>query len=335
LINNQELTVSKLNHYVALTIYDDATSSNNPQLRLPEWRRSALETVNNPVAEKVAIAPGGSLSVFSGSRTVLTDGTTAFSIALNPVMSSVYRVTNTAGTAPAFRTSRSLVVSGVLMTLAVNNNATLTVSVGVPTFGAVQVGDIIFIPGTATGDAALLSPFSPVNVGLWVAIGVSTTQLTLIRPTGVSFSGISEAVTPTANTQFIAYSAAGVQVGDSLEISAGFSSVTQTTFKVSSVTPSWVEFLSSTPLPLETGILPTASGMTFYTSAKRYIRIEVDQETIIKLNGDTGNSNRVTPRTAGTSDGFGWIEKWGLSWQLVITNRSTTSTLNATVITAE
>lgn len=312
---------------------DGETATQNPKRRFVDWSRHVVGVqVDQPSVREYIAQPGELLSVFSGTRSTSIDGTTAFTLTLNPVASSTYRMTNSAGTAPAFRTARAFNPSGVLHTLTVNNNATLEMQIGAGNFNA-QVGDTVFIPHTTTGDAA--SPFNVLNVGFWIVIGATTTKLVLQRRVGTGFSGVSEAVTPSANSQLLIFSAAGVQTGDTLEISAGFANPTQKAFQVGEVTPSWVEFVSTSPLPLETGIIPTASGLTFYFDSKRFLRLEVDQDAVVRLNGDTGNTNRLSPRVPGDQESVAHFEKWGPVWDLKVLNRSTTSSMVVTVISAE
>jgi hypothetical protein len=320
-------------HSSHLIYGDTQVVTANPKRVYVDWSRHHNSVqVERPESKSFVVEPGQSLSLFSGSRSTAIDGTTAFALTLNPALASVYRLTATGGAAPAFRTARSFSPSGVALTLTVNNNATLELSMGSGTFNA-QVGDTVLLPGTTTGDSA--SPFSPLNVGLWIVVGATTTKLTLVRPVGTDFQGVGEVVTPSTNAQLLIYSAAGVQVGDKVEISAGFSSVTQQAFLVSAVTPSWIEFTSTQALPLETGITPGAAGMTFYTSVKRFVRVEVDQEAVLRFNGDTGNTNRLAPRVAGDADQMAHLEKWGPTWQLVVVNRSTTASMVVNTISAE
>lgn len=326
--------MSILNNSSALVVYEDSSSTNNPFQRYIDWRRNATNiTVSDPLNQRLALAPSATATVFSGTRATAIDGTSAFAVTLNPAYSTVYRITNTGGTAPAFRTSRALTLSGATITVAVNNNATATFTTSTGSFSACQVGDVVFVPCVATGDSANI--FSETNGGLWTVLAVSSTVLNLARLSGGLFEGVAEVVVLASNIQLQAFSSGGVQVGDTLEISAGFSSVSQKSFIVSAINPSWVEFSSSEALPLETGILPTASGMTFYSSAKRFLRIESDQELVVRFNGDTGNTNRITPRTVGDSNGFGWNEKWGNVWSLEIVNRSKSTAANVVVISAE
>jgi len=326
--------MSILTHSTALAIYEDTDATNNPLEGLQEWRKSHSNiTVSKPSVSKHTAIPQSTLTVFNGTRSTSINGTSAFSLTLNTAAASVYRATNTAGTAAAFRTNRNVAVAAVALTVAINNNATATFTAGVPTFGACQVGDVLFIKSVATGDTA--SPFNTDNTGLWTVLAASTTVLTVTRPPGSSFGGVAEAVTPAANSEFIVYSATGVQVGDSLDISAGFSSVTQKTFVLTAVTPSWVEFFSSEALPLEAGVLPTATGMIFYSAAKRWLRVEADQDCVLRLNGNSNNTLKLSPRAAGSKSTVAWFDSWGTFWSLDVVNSSKTSNLTLLVSSVE
>jgi hypothetical protein len=329
--------VSLLNSLSTVNIYDDATATNNPQQRFIDWKRNVLSiSVTNPSMSRVKLLPGQTLNIFTGAQATSIDNTSLFSIALNPYLTSTYRITNTSGTAPVFRTARTVAVSGVLVTIAINNNATATFTAGSAIFGAVQTGDTLFLPTTLTGDASLLSPFSVVNGGLWTIIGVSTTQLTAVRQTGVAFSGVAEAQTPITDTQFQVFSSDLVQVGSTVEISSGFSAVTRKAYVITAVTPSWIEFISTSALPLETGVAPTATGLVIYSKTKRFLRVEVDQQAVLRLNGDTGSSLRLDTITSSIGSQVGWFEKGpGPCWQLDVVNRSTTNPLNIVIMSAE
>lgn len=237
------------------------------------------------------------------------------------------------GAPAALRTLRSFNSSGVPITFTINNNATADVTIGSGNFNA-TVGDNVWVPGPTTGD--MPTPFNVLNQGLWVVISASTTKISLTRLAGMAFSGVSETQTPTSNSQFIIFSSAGVQVGDSVDISAGFSLVTQATYIVTSVTPTTFEFVSTNELPLEVGILPGSTGLTFYGSTKRFVRIEVDQEAVVRFNNDTTNNTRLSPLSAGDPEQVAWIEKaFGPTWQLVIVNRSPSQVLNVNYISVE
>ncbi len=308
-----------------------------------DWRRTVpATTVKNPVETQYVIQPGASQIIFQGNRTIGIDGTSAFQIALNAFNSSVYRISNTGGTAPVFRTDRGLNLTGDSVTWSINNNASATVTVVAQNFSAVVIGDNVWVPSTLTGDQSLSSPFSATNGGLWVVIGKASggtpKTITLIRPPGQAFSGMAEVQTVTAQAQFVVFSAAGVQIGDTLEISSGFSVVTQSSYTVTNVLPSFIEIASTISLPLETGILPTASGIVFYLSNKRFLRLETDTEIAVRFNGLVGGSDqsiRVSPRVISDPNNVGWAEKWGVTWAMEVQNRSRTGSATVIVFSCE
>lgn len=326
---------ANLNVTTKITAFADPTISSNPRLKFVDWTRdvSGIE-VSDPKSEAHQIDAGSTKTIFNGVRTTTLDGTSAFSISLLAVdTASRYRIAFTGGTNPTLRTGRALTPNGMLLTFVANANATLTVGSSAPLFGAVVAGDYVFIPHTTTGDSA--NVINVINAGYWqVLAATSTTSITLVRLVGETFSGISEAVTITANSQFVAYSSAGVQIGDSVDISAGFNFATQKTFEVVAVTDSFFEIVSSSPLAAETGILPGAAGMIFYTDTKLFLYIEASQDIAVRLNGDTGNTQRVSPVDASDPLRPGMYMKWGPVFSLVVVNRSSVP-VNVMIIHAE
>ena len=334
-----------LNDSASVVIYDDPTATSNPQFRYVDWRRQISNwSVNNPLNKQVVIPPGTSQVIFNGSRITTIDNTTTFSISLNPISSTTYRISYTSGTVPGFRTDRGLNLTGDTVTLAVNNNSTLTVTVVTNNFSSVLIGDQIWIPGVATGDASLNSPFNPLNVGLWTVIakasGGTPKTITLTRLSGTAFSGTSETQSPTSAAQFVAFSSAGVQIGDTLNISSGFSPVTQSNggYNVSNVTSTFVEFKTSLNLPLETGIQPGATGLVFYTVNKNFLKIETDQPAALRFNAQVGGGDTncsVQPRVVGDPNSVSVFTKTGPCYALEIQNLSPTFPLTAIIISAE
>jgi hypothetical protein len=325
--------MSSLNITTLVTAYSDPLSASAPLRKNFDWNRStqALQ-VTNPISTSYTIPGSQSLTVFSTVEATGIDGTTAFAVTLSPLSVNIYRFTSTAGTSPAFRTSRSINVATHAVTVIVNTNASATFNVAGGAYTGVVAGDIVFIPGLTTGDVA--GAFNALNEGFWVVNGVlSSTSLNLVRPSGVTFTVYGQVVTPAAG-QFLAFSSAGVQTGDSVQITAGFALTTQSTFIVGNVTPLWFEVVSAVALPLETGILPTASGMLFYSAAKRWFRVEADQLTTVKVNGDTSSFNQVMPIVAGDPAFVGWFDKWGPAFQLVLVNKSLVN-CNVTVFSCE
>lgn len=323
-----------LNLNAKLLAFYDKNVNSNPKLKPIDWdRQDCGIDVLNPVTTSYQLAVGATQTVLSGARTTTIDGTTTFSNTLLSISASTYRIAATSGTAPGFRTGRGLTLSGATVTFAVqaNNLVTLTVSGG--SFAAVLSGDTIFCPNTTTGDTA--SPLSVLNSGTWQVLSkLSGTSLVITRLSGDTFEGVSESILLTGNTQLIAYSSDNVQIGDTVIISNGFSVVTQKDFIVTEVTDSFIQFESSLALPNEVGIQPGNAGMVFYTANKRMLYLEADQECVVRINGDTGNYQRVSPIEPGNIDRPGMFLKWGSVFALTVVNKST-AVLNLLVITAE
>ncbi len=314
--------------------YADVGVTSNPMRKYADWAVQRSYKVANPKTEPYTVDPGATLTVFNGSRTMATDGTTQFTLTLSPLASTRYRFTFSAGTDPVLRTARALALATKTVTVTVNNNLTVTMASLVGDWTAVQVGDTVFIPGTTTGDAA--APFNPLNVGYWTVIAVAGdgSSVQLARPTGTSFIGYAEAVVVASNAQVLAYSAAGVQVGDKVRISAGFVAPVLGTYQVIAVTDKWFEITATAPLPTGVSALPGASGIQFFASAKRYMRVEGDQSFVLRGNGDVGSLNQVDPWAPADAEQTGWDEKCGPVWSAVIVNLSSTQ-LNLIVISAE
>jgi hypothetical protein len=317
----------------ALSFNDDAANS-NPTQKPIDWSRTLSSIpVENAGTLPVPVEPGATVTVFNGSRTTLIDNTTQFSLALSPSDGNRYRITWTGGTAPGFRTDRNVATSGTALTFTVNANQTTTVTAasGTP-FSSVQVGDTVFIPGVSTGDAA--SPFNALNEGYWNVLSVSGATVTLSRLAGEVFAGFAQVVTPSANSYFQAFSSTGVQVGDTVEISNGFSASAQHAYDLVAVNPAWIEFQSTAPLGAQTGISPTAAGLVIYTAAKRYVYVETDQEVVLRMNGDAGNSCRLEPIIPGDKKFVGVFMKLGHVWRLDVVSRSS-ARANCVVLSAE
>lgn len=322
--------MSALLNLLSLTLaHGDAKANENPSLRYFHWKRDLMGIpVTNPKTEGLTLDPGQEKLVFSGVRATSLDATTQFTVSLSPLDPSRYRFTFSAGTDPVLRTDRGLALSGVALTLTANANGTLTMAAGAGTpFAAVVAGDTVFVPGVSTGDASI--GFNSINEGSWKVLSASGASLTLSRPSS-EFGAVSEAVTPSTNG-VLAFSVAGVQAGDKADLSAGFDFMG--TFPVLAVTSKWFEVTSTSPLVAATGT-PGVAGLAFYTSAKRFLRIEADQDCVVRVNGDTSNSNRLSPWHAGETGQVAEFVKVGPTWSLSIVNRST-SPLNLTVISAE
>lgn len=315
---------------IQVVAYADSSPGNNPLQRYADWKRDFQQIpVQNPRSDAYQLAIGETRQLFSGVRTMALDGTSAFSVALLTGTKDHYRFTWTGGTNPVFRTNRNVDLSGLNVTVTVLANGTVTMARSTGTFSAVSVGDVVWVPTT---DVGITSPFDLSNRGFWTVLAVSGATLTLER--SGDFDGFGEVVAVTALGQFIVFASSGVQVGDTLEVSAGFASPTQRAFPVVGVTPQYIEVVSNPAVAGETAITPGAAGLIAYTSAKRFLHLEADQECLVLLNGDTGTTSRVSPWIAGDQAKPGVFLKTGPAWSLSVTNRAP-RVLNLTVLSAE
>lgn len=319
--------------------YGDQPPTSQPSLRHVDWIRSiqGLE-IKNPRSESVTIDPSSTLTVFDGSRTLGVNGSTDFLLeaASVPGEDSRYRLTwQGAGTSPAFRTDRAIDCTGATVAWDVDGQtatAELTSSQA-GEFTAVVVGDVVFVPGQSTGDDP--SPFDPANEGEWRVIGKPDNQtLVVARPQGADFSGADDSAVPAAAGELRAWSVAGVQVDDKMTISAGFPAAVQTTFSLVHIRPDLVEFRSTQPMPVGVSAVPGVAGIDVYTRGKRYVRVEVDQECLVRLNGDAGSTQRVQPWVVGDPSLPGEYSKVGPAWSMDLVNLAAVP-MNAVVITAE
>lgn len=326
--------MSLLNLSLAIVAFDDVPSYSNPRRRRPDWQRLMQGIpVERPGITPVTIPPLSTVEVFSGVRTLTANALTDYDLANVPsVSTSRYRLTwGGAGTTPGFRTARAVASSGgnLVLTLNANSTVTATSSLGA-IFGAVAAGDTVFVPGAATGDSG---PFDPLNVGYWTVLAAAAAQLTLGRSAGTVFEGATETVAITDDAEFQVFSAAGVQVGDTVDISAGFALSAQAAYEVVAVTATRLEFESAAPLADETAV-PGTAGLVVYSAAKRFVHVESDQPLAVRYNGDTTDNNRLDPWIPADDSLIGYDSKVGTVYSLALKNRST-QTANVTFISVE
>lgn len=314
--------------------YNDESRTSNPKKTPINWQTSLSNLpFENAGTQPVPLDPGATKTVIDGTRTLTLDNTTAFSLAASSLGTTRYRITFTGGTNPGFRTDRGLTLNTNTLTLTVNPNLTVTVAAGTGTpFSALQVGDTAFIPGTSTGDAA--GPFSSLNEGTWTVLTGGASTIVIARAAGTVFSGTTESVTLSNNTSFIAFASAGVQAGDTLYLSSGFAPSALGAYEILAVTSTWIEFQSILPLGPQTGVEPGTAGFSIFTSSKRFLLIETDQEICVQLNGGTDFTNVISPVIAGHPRFQGVFVKLGPVWKLVVVNQSS-APANVTVASAE
>lgn len=303
--------------------FRDASVTSNPQRRsVDENLQMTGMVVGTPAETPLDLAAGELLTVHDGLRTLGADGTTQFALSISPLSPDRYRLAWTGtGTAPAFRVERAFLTPTVSLTLTLNANLTITVTGAGPSYGTVQVGDQVLIPGAATGDGS--SPFDPRNVGYWDVIGTTGSSLTLARPADQAATGLTETVSVTTATQFLAFAATPVQVGDQIAIVAGFSTNARRSFVVLAVSSRWVDLQSTVALAPETAT-PGAGGLFVYAAAKTIVLLETDQLLGVYVNGAATESLTVDVLTDQAGTRLGLFVVTGPVWQLKVKNKAST-----------
>ena len=232
------------------------------------------------------------------------------------------------GTGPASTlTITSTVLGGSFTIAGVDSQLTNTVATTLNTTNVV-VGDILYV-GPGAG-------FSQANQGYFTIIAKSANSLTIQNLN--SAGQTAEILDP---TQFIAYSNGGgvsnqVQVGDKVIISAGFSQATQGTYEITAIAPLFFEVAIAAPngIPIESNIIPTATGMVFYSAAKQFILIAAQQTCSVQVNGDTSNSIMLQPTEPNNQERPALYLQQGTVYSLSVTNLSL-ETLSIIVASAE
>lgn len=302
-----------LNFLVFLNTYSDANASNNPSQNNFKWDREIKGlSVNNPLSLAFSLAPGETKVLFNGTRTLLQDGSTQYSIALKPLSSNTYQLSGVAGTLPNFRTPRitgadattqvTVTLNGPLVTFASTGGTALALIAG----GAV-VGDYVRIGNL----------FNPLNQGEFKILSLSATSFTVENDIGAAEGPITLGAGFASQIQI--YSALGVQIGDTLVISGGFSAVTQGSYKITSVAANMLEFYSTDVLPVEGPI--TTQAIAVYSAAKQLVYLESDQHCSMILNGVAAGD--MEPLVIGNSTKPGIFMKSSTIYSMSVTNLST------------
>ena len=123
-------------------------SGNPPSKNFFKWTRESQSSISSALSETFQIAPGATQSLFSGTVSLTQDGTTQYSLALVPFQTSIYQLTNTGGTAPTFRTLRSIGADATTQVTTSLNGPILTYTFTggtLPTLTSVQPGDNVLI----------------------------------------------------------------------------------------------------------------------------------------------------------------------------------------------
>lgn len=311
--------MSTMNAQFFLNAFSDENASNSPSLNNVRWCRNiACMAISNPRSEELVVPAGQTVTLFNTARSLAQDNTTQYSLAATPFEAGNYTLSWTGGTAPAFRTARNIgtddtstidiTMNGPLMVISRGTNAN---------FSSVVPGDYI----------TLGSAFNASNVGTFKVLSATATSVSVQNETGVAQSGV--ALGSSFATNLFAYSASGVQVGDSLVISDGFSPLTQQTFVITGATPTALMFSATEVLPSESDI---QTQIAVYAAAKRLVYMEADQTLSLAIN--TTQNIKIQPLISGTDVQPGIYFSSTLCYSIVITNAGITDA-NLFMISAE
>lgn len=320
-----------------LVAYSDSNAtSSNPLQRLFDFERRFQDIpALTGRSESIIIAPGETVDLFNGTVTpsqAFAAGVTALTLTKLSGTTSTYRLAIT--TSPgAFRTARSTAIGAATQITVTTNNsaiATFAVTSGSGSFSSCQAGDVLRIRGPQTGDLTNVV-FAGANSGYWTILSVSPASITCKRRSGQVFNGVPQVVSIgslSTTDQLQVYSTAGVQVGQSFILAGTLSPASYGDYSVLEVGPTFVDFVSPTPLPEESGVLLTAtSDLIFYSEAQKLFYVEADKEIAIRFNGDTSNSNIVSPIEYGEKQLVGFMNKWGFTYSATIVNRSSSDSV--------
>lgn len=311
--------MSTLNLTVFLQAINDAKPSNAPSLQPFRWNRDIIgQTVQNPANLPLTLVPGQSVTLFDHSRALAQDDTTAYTLALKPLSTATYVLSVASGTLPNFRTPRNLAMDATTTaTIALNGPiSTITFGGTTPTLTSVVPGDIVYFG----------SNFNASNQGQFTILAVTSSSITINNPdayieTVALGSGFA--------TQLEIFSAAGVQIGDTLRIANGFSSTTFGEYSVSAVYANSLEFNSTAVLAQQSSIL---ASLVIYSDAKSIIYVESSQNSDISVNG--GSVVTIEPFVCGASTKPGMFLLKSTVYSLSISNSSAVNS-NITCISAE
>jgi hypothetical protein len=306
--------MSKLNLLVHLNAYKDKTDTNDPALNHFKWTRDLQQlSVSEPESKCITLPAGQSASLFSGSVAISADATTTWDIALKTNSSNVYVISSDGGTAPEFRTGRSTSADATTEVTVTKNAKLMTLtSTGGTLFSLIAGGVVV-------GDELRLgSSFNINNQGKFRILAVSATSVTVENEIGLAEGPI--VLGASFADQVKIYSQDGVQIGDKIDLQAGFSSASFGTYEVVDVADTYLEVFSNDSLPAESGVSNSPDAFLIYRDAKQFIFIESDKKLDITLNGAL--TNEIVPLSAGTALKPGFFMSSASLKSASVTNKS-------------
>lgn len=258
--------MSKTNILISLNSYEDAASSNNPNLNHFKWTRQVMTgDSSEPQSIQTFAQYGVQTTLFSSTYSTNQDNTTEYQLSFQS--GNLYSLEAIAGTLPNFRTDRGLLVStDVVMDVSISGSAvTFTQISGTP----------IVTANLAIGDEVKISNnFNSFNQGSFKLLSFTANSVTISNPVGVAESGVD------ATDSILIQSSNGVQVGDNLFLPETFSGATGI-YSVTNVFPNRLVISSIKTLPPVT----VASQIVTFTKANKMVYIESSKAAKLTING--------------------------------------------------
>lgn len=307
--------MSKLNLLIHVNAYEDSNPTNNPSRNNFKWNRDQQGIdISEPTSQSVSLPAGQSLTLFSGTVSNSADNTTTWDIALKAGTSNTYKISKNAGTSPAFRTARVSAADATTQITITKNASLLTIA----STGGTAL-DLI-VGGVIVGDEVRLGNlFNPVNRGKYKILARTATSLTIENGSGQAEGPIT--LGAGFADQLSIFGASGVQVGDKVDLVAGFSSVSFGTYEITDVSPDYIEVYSSEALPVESAISNNPAALIVYRDAKQFVYIESNKKLEVKINGSL-TPNTIEPMQAGTANVPGMFMSSSSMKSLQVTNLS-------------
>ena len=303
--------MSKLNLLVHINAYKDKVPTNNPSKSHFKWTLDSQSSeINEPESKEVELQAGETLSLFSGISSISDDGTTTYDLALKAGTSNTYKITHNSGTAPLFRTQRAS---------SADATTEITVTKNGPIIKFEATGGTLLdliTNGVINGDTVKIGPsFNAANQGKYKILSLNATSFQVENQSGVAEGPIVLGATFAAELDV--FSSTGVQVGEKVTLSGGFSPISLGTYEITDVNPDNIEIYSIKSLPEETNI---NTQIQVRNSSKSFIYIESNKNLSIQINGSSAGD--IEPVTCGSKLKKGVYLKTGNSYSVSITNES-------------
>jgi hypothetical protein len=289
------------NVIVNFLVYSDTQPSNKPLLRDIDYQRRLVNiATDSPFSQKVTLQPQSTLTIASTLRSTSQASTTQFAVTNTVDKTFRFRYTGT-GTNPVLRTKRTIGSdSTTVFTVTKTGNVvrfTFTGTGTAPSFvsNSVAVGDYLNVESGG--------PFNVSNEGYFQVVTVTATYIEVINSGGAAEANIALGANINSVSPFTIFSAAGVQIGDSVKItSTNFNIENRGVFSVSAVTADYFELDNGNPGIPETTTIGSSGDIVFYRDIYSWLYLESDQRVSVRLNGDSTNNVEVVPLAAGDSD---------------------------------